>query len=135
MFKILFEIVVDPLGLPIDLIYEYLILSVIEIAAYHFAYDKTGELMARGIVSRGTVGKIVHWIIRFLFYIVVWGITRIGIWIYGFVMENKGVSIFSVGCIVAIIETVNIFKIIEENKRLETVRVTFDNENMERKEK
>ena len=131
MLKILFELLIDPLGLPIDCLYEYLILMVIGMLAYFFAYEKTGSLMARGIVSRGIDGRITHWTIRFLFFVTVWAITRIAIWIYGFIKDNKGVSIFAVFCIMVIIVTIKIFKVIEDNKKLEAIRIRGENKKEE----
>ena len=37
MFKFVFELLTDPLGLPIDWIYEYIILCVIGVIACRFA--------------------------------------------------------------------------------------------------
>ncbi len=115
MFKNLYAFIVDPLGLPLDWTYEYLIMILIDIVAYYFAYEKTGELMKRGIVLGKAEGSAVHWIIRSVFFVGVWAIIRFVIWLYGFVIENKDVSIFALSCLIAIHVTINIFKKIGEN--------------------
>ena len=118
MYKAIFDLLVDPLGLPLSFIYEYLIMTLIDLAAYKLAYEKTGFLFRDGWISRGE-GKATHWFIRILFYLFMWAVIRASIWLYGFVLDNKIVSIFVVVCILAIILTVKIFAFIEEKKRLE----------------
>ncbi len=44
MFKFIFDLVTEPLGLPIEWYYEWLILGVIGFIAYLFAYDKVGDM-------------------------------------------------------------------------------------------
>ena len=39
MFKFIFDLATEPLGLPIEWYYEWLILGVIGFIAYLFAYD------------------------------------------------------------------------------------------------
>ena len=125
MLKLLFERLVDPLGLPINPLYEYLIMLVVGELAYQFAYDKTGTLAHKGYMNSGQK-SIIHWTIRLLFYCFVWAVLRAGIWVYGFVMENKGVAIISVICSVALVVTIQVFKGIEEKKRLELVKVRIE---------
>lgn len=125
MLKLLFEWLVDPLGLPINPLYEYLIMLVVGELAYQFAYDKTGTLSHKEYMSSGQK-SIIHWTIRLLFYCLVWAVLRAGIWVYGFVMENKGVAIISVICIAALVVTIQVFKGIEEKKRLELDKVRIE---------
>ena len=112
-----FEFLVDPLRLPINGFYEWLIMAIIGVIAYRLAYTKTGKMMRTGHISRKQ-GSDVHWALRFTYYVVMWAILRAVIWIYGFVVANKWVSIFAAGCIVALIITIMIFKNIEDNKRV-----------------
>lgn len=108
--SLLFDFIVDPLGLPIDWYYEYIIMAVVGLLAYELAFDKTGNLIARGIVSRGFGGSIAHWIIRLLFFVIIWAIIRAVIWINGFVKDNPYVSIFAGACILCLIGTVLFFR-------------------------
>ena len=48
MFKFIFEILTDPLGLPIEWYWEYLILAVIGAAAYAVAYRCVGDMYSGG---------------------------------------------------------------------------------------
>lgn len=116
MYKLLFDLLVEPLGLPIDFIYEYLIMAVIDIAAYKLAFEKTGQLFSSGWIVRGE-GKSTHWLLRIIFFVGMWALMCAVIWTYGFVIENIGISIFAFGCIVAIIATIKIFNYLDLKKR------------------
>ena len=133
MLKLLFEWLVDPLGLPINPLYEHLIMLVIGELAYEFAYVKTGTMSRRKYMTRGQK-SIIHWTIRLIFYFFAWVILRLGIVVYGFAMDNKGVSLFGLGCIVAIIATVKISRSIEERSRLQKIRVSYYDKKEEKDE-
>lgn len=60
MFKFIFDFATNPLGLPIEWYYEWIILGVIGYIAYLIAYDKVGNLY-HGILSRGEL--LVHFFI------------------------------------------------------------------------
>ena len=68
MYKFLFELVTDPLGLPIEWYYEYLILAVIGLLAYRLAYSKVGDLYNGGFISGRETGSFLHWLFRFVFF-------------------------------------------------------------------
>ena len=51
MFKFIFDLATEPLGLPIEWYYEWIILLVIGEIAYHVAYDKVGALYHSGSIS------------------------------------------------------------------------------------
>lgn len=67
MYKFLFELATDPLGLPIEWHYEYLILAVIGLLAYRLAYSKVGDLYNGGFISGRETGSFLHWLFRFVF--------------------------------------------------------------------
>lgn len=127
MYKLLFDLLVKPLGLPIDFIYEYLIMAVIDIAAYKLAFEKTGQLFSSGWIVRGE-GKSTHWLLRIIYFVGMWALMRAVIWTYGFVVDNKGASIISVICVIALITTIHVFKYIEDKKRLEAIKIRIDNQ-------
>lgn len=79
MFKFLFMIITNPLGLPINVLYEYLILLFVGEVAYRLAYSLVGKLLGEGILSDKTVASAAHWIIRAVIYIVMWATLRLGI--------------------------------------------------------
>lgn len=75
MFKVIFEFLTDPLGLPIAWYWEYLILAVIGFIAYVFAFRIVGDMYGSGEISSGCAGSFFHWLIRFVFFAVIWAIT------------------------------------------------------------
>ena len=62
MFKFIFDLATEPLGLPIEWYYEWLILGVIGIIAYSFAYDKVGDMYHSHVISGRVLGSFFHWI-------------------------------------------------------------------------
>ena len=51
MFKFIFDLITEPLGLPIEWYYEWIILLVIGEIAYRVAYDNVGVLYQSGSIS------------------------------------------------------------------------------------
>ena len=81
ILSFIFGKLTDPLGLPIEWYWEWLILAVIGLAAYIIAYKAVGELYSDGWIDGSTAGSILHWVIRFIFFVVIWAITYIVIWL------------------------------------------------------
>ncbi len=86
MLKFVFNILISPLGLPINAIYEYFILFFVGEVAYIFAYRFVGNLIGDGIVYDKTMASTTHWIVRIAVYGFMWGIIRIGIEIYNMIL-------------------------------------------------
>ena len=66
MYKFIFEIITDPLGLPIPVIWEYVILFLLNEIAFRIAWNAS---------PGGKWGSEIHWAIRIPTFIVLWGIT------------------------------------------------------------
>ncbi len=66
MLKFLFDILTDPLGLPIDAIWEYLILAVIGAIAFVIAWN---------ISPGGDFGSLIHWVVRLIAFVILWAIV------------------------------------------------------------
>ena len=64
MFKFIFDLATEPLGLPIEWYYEWIILAVIGYIAYLIAYEKVGSLYHGDLISGRAAGSFCHWIIR-----------------------------------------------------------------------
>ena len=88
IFKFLFERATDPLGLPINALYEYIILAVIDAIAYGIAYSKVGDMYHGGLISGRTEGSFFHWLIRFILFVGLWLLTYGAIQGYFFVTAN-----------------------------------------------
>lgn len=109
MFKFIFDLATEPLGLPIEWYYEWIILLVIGEIAYHVAYDKVGALYHSGSISGRAAGSFVHWIIRTVVFVAVWAVTYGVIWIGKFVMAHKIQVAIGICSIVAVVIAVKIF--------------------------
>ena len=66
MLKFLFGILTDPLGLPIQAIWEYLILAIIGAIAFRIAWK---------VSPGGEWGSLIHWVIRLIAFVVLWAIV------------------------------------------------------------
>ena len=75
MFKFLFDLLTDPLGLPIEWYYEYLILAAIGAIAYGIAYRCVGDMYHMGAIDGRTSGSFFHWLIRLILFVVLWAVT------------------------------------------------------------
>jgi hypothetical protein len=83
MFKFLFDLLIDPLGLPIEWYKEYLILAVIGAVAYIIAFRCVGDMYHIGMIDGRTSGSFFHWLIRLVLFVVLWVIT------YGMIVAAK----------------------------------------------
>ena len=66
MLKFLFGILTDPLGLPIDAIWEYLILAVIGAIAFAIGW---------AVSDGGMFGSIEHWTARLIAFVILWAVV------------------------------------------------------------
>ena len=104
MYKLIFNILTDPLGLPVPLYWEWIILFIIGEISYRVAYIKVGFLYRNDFISGRQQGSLLHWVIRLICYLVIWGITRGIIFIFRFIMSHIFICIGIL--IMAIIATV-----------------------------
>ena len=127
MFKLFFELLTDPLGLPIDWIYEYIILGVIGVIAYLFAFNTVGNLYNSEMIYGRFSGSLFHWIIRLFAFCLLWAITYGVIWIGKRIIENWQIILMFAICIIgtAIICSVTIFvmRIIKRRKTVDNTNV------------
>ena len=100
IFKFMFERLTDPLGLPIDPIYEYLILLIINEIAYRIAYAKVGDMYHGGWISGTSSGSFFHWVIRAFWFVIIWLITYGAIQGYYFVTANWQIILMIAGSVV-----------------------------------
>ncbi|MBR3678944.1 MAG: hypothetical protein IKL87_01925 [Oscillospiraceae bacterium] len=94
IFSIIFEFVTHPLGLPINPLYEWVIMAILGSIAFVVAYSAVGKL---GL--RGNAGSAAHWTIRFVVFVILWAIARLAI----IVINNWQLSLMIIGGIAAAI--------------------------------
>ena len=75
LFSFIFDKLTDPLGLPIAVWKEWLILLVIGAIAYRIAFSIVGDMYDAGDVSTGVGGSFFHWVIRFIVFVIMWAVT------------------------------------------------------------
>lgn len=75
MFKFIFDILTDPLGLPIEWYWEYLILAVIGTVVYAVAYRCVGGMYSGGMIGGSISGSFFHWLIRLILFAILWAVT------------------------------------------------------------
>ena len=127
MFRFIFDLATEPLGLPIDWYYEWIILGVIGYIAYLIAYDKVGSLYHGDFISGRAAGSFFHWIIRTIYFIVMWAITYGMIWTGKFVMAHKIQVAIGICSIVAVVIAVKIFVWFKEQNELVKVSIKVEN--------
>ena len=84
--------------------WEWLILFFIGEISYRVACIKVGFLYRNDFISGRQQGSLLHWGIRLICYLVIWGITRGFIIIFRFIMSH--IFILTGMLIMAIIATV-----------------------------
>ena len=99
IFKFLFERATDPLGLPINAFYEYIILAVIGAVAYGIAYSKVGDMYHGSLISGRTEGAFFHWLIRLILFVGLWLLAYGAIQGYYFVTANWQIILMIAGSV------------------------------------
>ena len=67
MYKFLYELITNPLGLPINPIWEYIILLVLNEIAFQIAWNAS---------PGGKLGSEIHWAVRIPMFIILWAVTK-----------------------------------------------------------
>ncbi len=105
MYKFLFELLTDPLGLPVPWIWEYIILLVLNEIAFRIAWDAS---------PGGAFGSEIHWAVRLPVFVVIWAITYAVISVTKWIFENwilvvsiLGVIILCAGIVAIILLRIN----------------------------
>ena len=129
MFKLIFEILTDPLGLPIEWYWEYLILTVIGAVAYAVAYRCVGDMYSGGMIDGSTSGSFFHWLIRLILFVVLWAVT------YGIIavvkwLTDNWVVLCIMGGVVAVVGIAAVIAIIiRKRKNKAGLEVSTDESN------
>ena len=97
IFKFLFERLTDPLGLPSNILAEYIILGAIGMIAYIVAFRIVGDMYHSGQISTRTDGSMMHWLIRLLFFIPIWAVTYFVIWVGKLIIAHWAVALAVLG--------------------------------------
>ena len=75
MWKLIFEFLTEPLGLPVEWYWEYIILTIIGFVAYIIAFRCVGKMYHNDIINSRGSGSFFHWLIRLIFFAIIWALT------------------------------------------------------------
>lgn len=103
MFKMIFGFLTEPLGLPIEWYWEYIILAAIGGIAYIIAYNTVGDMYRADFISGRTSGSFFHWLIRLFVFAIIWAVTYGVIWIVKLITANWQVMLMVSGIAVGVI--------------------------------
>lgn len=109
MFKFIFDLLTDPLGLPIEWYWEYIILLVIGAVAYAVAYRCVGDMYSGGMIDGSTSGSFFHWLILF---VILWAVTYGIIAAVKWLTDNWVLALSILGGVVAVVGIVAVVAII-----------------------
>ena len=127
MYKFIFELVTDPLGLPIEWYYEVLVLALIGALAFRVAFDKVGDLY-RGTISGKEAGSFFHWLIRTIVFVAIWAVTYGAIKIVKFVIVYKWYFIIGISGIAVVVLGVKLWTWLKKRNKLVKCVVRTENE-------
>ena len=103
IFRFCFDIITDPLSLPVNPLTEFIILALISQLAYEWAYGFVGDLYHTNIISGRSAGSFLHWFFRYISYVVVWAIVNTAINVYQFITEHMLILLACLGGISVLI--------------------------------
>lgn len=126
MFKFLFDILIDPLGLPIEWYWEYLILAIIGAVAYVMAYRFVGDMYHIGAIDSRMGGSFLHWLIRFILFAALWAITYGVIVVVRWVTVNWLLVLYITGGIVVVLGIVTAITLLIRKQKKTKTEVTAD---------
>ncbi len=95
--KFVYELLIDPLGLPVNILIEYFILGIIEVIAHKVVFSSVGDLYNSGRISTRIAGILIYWPLRLLFVVFVWTVTYGVIWGGKIVITHWAVALVCLG--------------------------------------
>lgn len=108
MYKFIFEIITDPLGLPISVIWEYIILLVINEIAFQIAWKTS---------PGGRFGSEIHWAVRIPTFIILWAIIYGLIFLLKWIFLNRIIVLSIAGGIILMAGILKIIILIIKKKK------------------
>lgn len=102
IFSLVFDMLTDPLTLPVEPWKEWVILVVIGVIAYKIAFDMVGGMYALDLINSRFAGSLAHWTIRILIFVSVWFITYWVIVAGQWIQANPLLALYILGGIVIV---------------------------------
>lgn len=117
MFKFIFDLLTDPLGLPIEWYWEYIILLAIGAVAYAVAYRCVGDMYSGGMIDGSTSGSFFHWLIRLILFVILWAVTYGIIAAVKWLTDNWMLVLSILGGVVAVVGIAAVVAIIVRKQK------------------
>lgn len=92
MKKMLFELLISPLSISDNYFVNYFVIALIGLIAFKVAFKIVGDI---GV--RGEIGSLLHWTIRLITFVLIWGFCCLTISAVKFIVEH--IVLLSVICI------------------------------------
>lgn len=118
MYKFLFELFTDPLSLPINPLYEYIILAIIGALAFKIAWE---------VSPGGTFGSEIHWSVRLIAFVVLWAIADFIIIAVQLLINNWIVTLIIIYSVIAVIVITCLIVIMIKRKNVRKENQNDDN--------
>ena len=97
MYKLIFEFLTEPLGLPIQWYWEYIILGIISTTAFKIAWE---------VSPGGRFGSEIHWFARIIAFVILWAIVRVAIVTVQWIISNWALAVIISIVLVALISCI-----------------------------
>lgn len=117
MLKFIFELAIEPLGLPIEWYWEWLVLSITGCISYRVAFSKVGDMYRDKTISGRGIGSIIHWIIRLICFVIIWAITYGVIWLVKVIIRYRKIIVWSLLAIIIITFFIKVFVIARRRRQ------------------
>lgn len=117
LFKFIFDMITEPLGLPIEWYKEWFLLGIMEAVSYELAFSKVGMLYRSGMRGRVS-GSFMYNLLKAGYFVLIWMIVRGIIIAVDFGTEHKLITYIVVLLVLSGIAIVKIIKHRDQEKRL-----------------
>ncbi len=128
MFKFIFDLLTDPLVLPIEWYWEYIVLLVIGAVAYAVAYRCVGDMYSGGMIDGSTSGSFFHWLIRLILFVILWAVTYGIIAVVKWLTDNWVLVLSILGGVVATVGIAAVIAIIVRKRKKKVGTEVSDDE-------
>ena len=128
MFKFIFDLLTDPLGLPIEWYWEYIVLLVIGAVAYAVAYRCVGDMYSGGMIDGSTSGSFFNWLIRLILFVILWAVTYGIIAVVKWLTDNWVLVLSILGGVVATVGIAAVIAIIVRKRKKKVGTEVSDDE-------
>ena len=97
-----FDKFTDPLTLPIEPLYEWIILGIIGLIAYAASFRIVGDMYDSGSINGSFLGSFFHWIIRLLIFVPIWFVVYLVIVIAQWIIAHWVLTLSILGALIVL---------------------------------